>query len=130
PEVAVIQRYVAAINDADVATIRSLLADDFQMLRPWPKCKENLAPVDCHIKMLKDTALRDREQCTITAVTQQLETVRVNLTIASKALQRRGIERILITEEFVVLDDKIRSTLVTLRTEDEQTRRYRDGLKR
>ncbi len=127
PEFETVKAYVRALNRGDLRAIEKLVSPAFEIADPEMNCAASRSPRECHLQLLKDSALRDRARRTITAMRQQLEVVRANLTIESKALKRAGIERILITEEFVVDDGKIRSSRVTLRTEDPQTKRYRDS---
>lgn len=126
PEFETVTAYVQALNRGDLQAIEPLVSPNFEIADPEMKCEPSATPRECHLRLLKETVIRNRERRTITAMRQQLEVVRANLTIESEAMKRAGIERILITEEFVVDGDKIRSSRVTLRTEDPQTKRYRD----
>lgn len=126
-EVQIVSAYVQALNRGDLKAVRKLLSSEFELLQPWPACAPSVGPSECHLLKLNETVVRDREKRTITVTRQELDVIRANMTIQSDALKKHGLERVLITEEFVVQDGKIRSSLVTLRTEDAQTRRYSDG---
>ena len=127
PERETVRAYVQALNRGDLRAIEPLVSPSFEIADPEMKCAPSSStPRDCHLRLRKETVIRNRERRTITTMRQQLEVVRANLMIESEAMKRAGIERILITEEFVVDDGKVRSSRVTLRTEDPQTKRYRD----
>lgn len=129
PEITTVSSYVDALNRRDMKRLRELVSPSFVIADPEMKCAASLTPRECHLRMLQATAIRNREQRTITAVRQELDVIRANITIESTALKRAGIDRILITEEFVVDGDTIRSSRVTLRTEDPQTKQYQTSLR-
>jgi limonene-1,2-epoxide hydrolase len=128
PQTEVVEAFLAAVNRANQKEAVALLATDFKMPQRWSGCAEKLSARDCQIERLKKTFIDQRATLETTGLRNEREIVRVNLTVKSKALAKAGIERILVTQEFIVRDGKIESIIETPRTEDQQTARYaREG---
>jgi len=122
---AVVEAYLAALNDGSVATIRNLLDDDYQVVRPGARCAESRKPVECEVAWIEGQWIRDKASFEAVSLRVEREIVRASLAVRSESIRAMGADRIRMTKEFVVQNGRILSILPTLHTDDPQTAEYR-----
>lgn len=125
----VVKEFVAAVNAKDAKRLSELLAADFVMPQRDPSCSKHQSDRDCQIAQLQRTLLGSNGKLELGAVKSQREISRFNVTMTSDAIRAAGVSRIAATKEIVVANGKIRSLITTLRTEDSETKRYRQRAK-
>lgn len=121
----VLHQYISAVNAGDLSRVRGLLAADFEMPQRWPPCAAEDLAIDCQLAKIKETLTDAKAVMEATNVRSTRDIVRANVTLTSDKIRASGPKRILVTDELLVDDGKIRSIITTLRTEDPDTAAYK-----
>lgn len=122
---AVVEAYIAAVNEGDVVKVRDLLSDDYQVLRRESRCPETQDAAACEVEWIERRWVQDEARFDVVDVRVEREIVRARLSVTGDSVRAAGADRILLTKEFVVVDGHIESILPTLHTDDPQTAQYR-----
>lgn len=123
----VVETFLAAVNEGDIAKVRDLLADDYQVLRRGAGCPRTSDPVLCELAWIESQWVKDNAQLKTIDLRSEREVVRVSLSVSGDSIRASGADRILLTKEFVVENGRIQSILPTLHSDDSQTAEYRRG---
>lgn len=125
----VVKEFVAAINGKDAKRLSELLAADFVMPQRDASCPQQQSDRDCQLAQLQRTLLGSNGKIELATVKSQREISRFNVTLTSDAIRAAGVSRIAATKEIVIANGKIRSLITTLRTDDPETKRYKQRAK-
>lgn len=121
----VVETFLAAVNEGDMVKVRSLLADDYQVLRRGAECPQTSDPVQCELAWIESQWVKDNAQLKTIDLRSEREVVRVSLAVSGDSIRASGADRILLTKEFIVENGRIQSMLPTLHNDDPQTAEYR-----
>lgn len=122
---AVVEAFLAAVNEGDVDKVRGLLADDYQVLRRGAQCPEARSAAACEVEWVDRRLVQDGARLDVIDLRAEREIVRARLSVTGDSVRAARADRILVTKEFVVEDGHIVSILPTLHTDDPQTAQYR-----